>query len=269
MKLNFRKTGNGHPIIILHGLYGSSDNWFTIARKLENNYTIYLPDARNHGRSPHNTVHTYEAMRDDLKEFIDSHKIKNPILIGHSMGGKTAMFFAAKFPEYLRALIVVDISPKAYMIKDQNVPGQYMTHRQIIQAMQNVDLSKLSKRTDAEAQLSGKIPSVMVRQFLLKNLAKTKTNSYEWLLNLNALSDQLPEIMSGLDKKAVSPGALSLPVLFIRGGKSDYIPENEVPDITGFFPAAEIVTIPDSGHWVHAEKPGEFMEKLMLFLEKI
>ena len=88
MKLNFRKTGNGHPIIILHGLYGSSDNWFTIARKLENNYTIYLPDARNHGRSPHNTVHTYEAMRDDLKEFIDSHKIKNPILIGHSMGGK-------------------------------------------------------------------------------------------------------------------------------------------------------------------------------------
>lgn len=267
MELFYRKKGEGHPLIIVHGLYGASDNWMTIAAKLEGHFEVYMIDQRNHGRSPHSPKHNYSLMVEDLLEFMDTHHLQKAILLGHSMGGKTVMHFAAKYPERVSRLIVVDIAPKDYRPAEPD-NSRAIEHRQIIDAMQAVDFSVVESRQDIDAQLSKYIPVERIRQFLLKNVHRSKDNRYSWSLNLDALDRDLDEIMQGLNVEAIQAdgGITGFPALFVRGEMSNYVLDEDLDLIESLFPYAELITIPKAGHWLHAEKPDEFVEAIMDFI---
>ena len=180
MELNYKKLGEGQPLIILHGLFGSLDNWLTLAKYWAENYEVWLIDQRNHGKSPHADEHSYELMAQDLKKFMEENHIENPIILGHSMGGKTAMEFAITFPAQVKALIVVDIAPVSYQVH----------HWDIIEALESIDLSKVESRKDADKILQKKISSFGVRQFLLKNLDRIGQSTYQWKFNLSVLKSR-------------------------------------------------------------------------------
>ena len=269
MELNYRETGSGEALIILHGLYGSSDNWMNIAKELSGNFQVFLLDQRNHGQSPHSSTHRYEAMREDLREFMDRHQLEQADILGHSMGGKTAIYFAAQYPQRTRRLIVVDIGPAAYPQLTKSSPAT-LSHLNITNALYNLDTDQINTLRDADRQLAETIPYQQVRQFLLKNLKRDKqTGQYRWLLNIGVIRNELPAIMDGLDTNQYKDagGITSMPVLFIRGERSPYIGEKEQNDIRTIFPDARIETIEDAGHWVHAEKRKPFLKLVEHFLE--
>ena len=268
MELNFRKFGEGPPLIIVHGLYGESDNWVSIGKELSDLYEVYLIDQRNHGSSPHTPGHSYKLMKNDLLEFMDQQGIGKAILMGHSMGGKTIMFFAADYPERVQSMIVVDISPRSYKSTDQPSPHT-LDHLNVLNAMMDVDFNKAESRMDIDMMLASTITSRRVRQFLLKNVRRKDRDHFEWKINLQALHDAMPDILDGLDpaKYRNGNGITGFPVLFIRGENSDYIMEADLDIIHTIFPTAEIVTIPNTGHWVHAEKPELFLKNVRYFLE--
>jgi len=270
MNLYHRQMGEGPPLIILHGLYGSSDNWLNIGKKLADSHQVYLPDQRNHGRSPHSDTHTYPAMRDDLLAFMDREGLDKATVLGHSMGGKTAAYLAVSHPERLNRLIVVDIAPTGYPRISESNP-QALTHLNITNALYNLDTSQIQTLKEADQLLAESIPYMQVRQFLLKNLKRDKeTGRFKWLLNVGAIRDQLPAIMDGLnpDEFGESDRITSIPTLFIKGGKSPYIQEQHFDPIHRIFPRAQIKTIEGAGHWVHAEKRGEFLEVVREFLRE-
>ncbi len=266
MELFYRKSGSGSPLIILHGLYGSSNNWLSIGKALSDQYTVYLPDQRNHGQSPHNEIHDYPSMRADLIEFIERHELKGARIIGHSMGGKTAMFLAESHPELIGALIVIDIAPTAYTAEGPN--NQAALHKKIMEGMLRVDLDRVADREDADRQLAATIESPRIRQFLLKNLYRTRDQAYRWRLNLPVLYRNLPNIMDGLDAGKYSGGEeiAGFPVLFVRGEKSGYISDDDILVIQQIFPMARVSTIPDAGHWLHAEQPALLIRTIRYFL---
>ena len=268
MQLNYKKYGEGPPLVILHGLYGSSDNWHSIARTLSDKYTVFIPDQRNHGRSPHSDVHDFEAMKNDLKEFADALKLDVFYLMGHSMGGKTAMLFAADFPERIAALIVVDISPKSYR-DEVEFSAETIDHASIIDALKELEIKDADTRKEVDKALSQKIKSTRVRQFLLKNLERDKNGNFYWILNLESLGKNLPRIMEGLPAAKFNNGTgiSAFPVLFIKGEKSGYILDEDYTRIRQFFPRAHIVTIPGAGHWLHAEEPELFLKNVEYFLQ--
>jgi len=268
MKLFYRKYGeSGPPLIIVHGLYGASDNWISVAKELAENYEVFVIDQRNHGESPQAEVHTYETMRDDLLEFMDRHKIKEGILMGHSMGGKTVMAFAMVYPERVSSLIVIDIAPIAYndLAVDSHIVAN---HAKMIDAMFELKLDRFASREEVSQALSVKIGSERIRMFLLKNLGRDKGKKFYWKINLPVLKKYLPQIMDGLAiEKFLSTGGISgFPVIFIRGEKSDYIQPKDHDTIKKVFPGAEIVSIPDSGHWVHAEQADLLIKTVRYFL---
>jgi esterase len=255
MKLFYRKYGNGPPLIILHGLYGSSDNWGTIAKKLSENFTVYLPDQRNHGQSPHSEIHNYDSMRDDLFELATDLSLKKFFLAGHSMGGKTAISFAMKWPEMLNGLLIADISPFTY---EDNSHSAYSQHSSILNAILSVDLEKVTSRAEIEELLKGEIPSDNIRGLIMKNIQRTSGNSFAWKINAPSLLKNLDKIMSGIKReKDFSRQITGFPVIFLRGGDSDYIPKADFKDIMHVFPAAEIIDVPGAGHWIQADKPDE------------
>lgn len=261
MKLFYRKYGAGPTLIIMHGLYGASDNWAGIAKKLSNHFEVYTLDQRNHGRSPHNPEHSYNLMKNDLLEFMDDHQIQSSILLGHSMGGKTVMHFAASFPERVNGLIVVDIAPKSYLTNSKS--GQRsIDHKSIIEALKNIDLKRVKTRADADMQLKRNINSERVRQFLLKNLHRKKDLSFSWSLNLDALEQNLTDILEGIDQKRFEKGnpVTGFPVLFIRGANSPYIQDEDIALIKNIFVVADLVTVKDAGHWLHVEQPGQLIK---------
>ncbi|MCD4834808.1 MAG: alpha/beta fold hydrolase [Bacteroidales bacterium] len=261
MDLFFRKYGEGPPLIIIHGLYGSSDNWVGIGRKLAKNFEVFLIDQRNHGRSPHSSDHTYQLLREDLRKFMDKQSIQKAIIIGHSMGGKTAMFFAANYPERVSHLLIADISPRSY--KSTNAI-QLLAHSKIIRAMYNLDFYGISSRQEIDDILAKSIPENRIRQFLLKNIKRSKNNEYSWSLNIKAIRNELANIMDGLDEN--QPEITGFPVLFIKGGNSDYILDKDKKAIQQIFPYADIETIPNAGHWLHAEQPELFLQKVEDFI---
>ena len=258
----------GEPLIILHGLYGSSDNWLNIGEQLSEQFTVYLIDQRNHGKSPHSNTHTYPDMRDDLLEFMDTNSIREANIIGHSMGGKTAIYFALKYAERVKRLIVVDILPTPYKIDDTSAP-QIMSHKNILKALQDIDTDKIKTLREADKTLKDAIPYKKVRQFLLKNLKRDENKKFYWLLNINTLVKELPNIMDGLDTDEIpeTEKPATLPVLFIKGEKSDYIPEDSRELIKRIFSKAVMTTIKGAGHWVHAEKRNSFIMVVMNFLK--
>ncbi|MGK7391775.1 MAG: alpha/beta fold hydrolase [Candidatus Cyclobacteriaceae bacterium M2_1C_046] len=252
VELSYKVIGEGKPLIILHGLFGSLDNWMTFARNLAEHRKVYLVDQRNHGRSPHTDEFNYDVMAEDLRHFIEEHKLDRPDLIGHSMGGKTAMYLAVKYPEHFDRLIVIDIAPKAYPIH----------HDKIIEGLKALDLSKISSREEADAELEEYIPEPDVRMFLLKNLKRTG-EGFEWKLNLKAIEENLDRIGEGLQEKRYT----DKPVLFIRGSTSNYIKDKDIITTVSLFPNAEIKTIEGAGHWIHAEKPDELLKMVAKFLD--
>jgi len=244
MQLFFREYGAGQPLIILHGLFGSSDNWLTQAKLFSSQFKIYTVDQRDHGQSPHSASFDYPSMVADLAEFIDVHNIQRPIVLGHSMGGKVAMNFALAHPDKLEKLIVVDISPRLYDLE----------HYVIVKGLNAIPIKDVGSRNEADAILSAYVPEPDVRQFLLKNLQRQPEGGFTWKINLPLISAQLSNI--GLDLQW--QGTFDKPTLFIRGVRSKYIPDSDWPKITSIFPNARLETM-ETGHWVQAEKPHEFV----------
>jgi len=237
MELFFRKLGIGPPLIILHGLYGSSDNWITIGKALAEQFTVYIPDQRNHGSSPHSGDHDYYALRDDLLEFMDKNKIQKSTFIGHSMGGKTTMFFAVAYPERVKNFIIVDISPRSYISVEQN-EQQSIDHMNIINALINVDLNLIQSRTELDKMLANDIKNSSIRQFLLKNLVREGNQKFRWKINIQAIRNHLPDIMAGLKENDKNENTKNIPCLFIKGELSDYLLERDHELVKSFFPKA-------------------------------
>ncbi len=257
MLLYYREFGEpGHqPLVILHGLFGMSDNWVSIAKSIsKERFHVFVPDQRNHGRSGHSDIHSYVAMVDDLLEFLDTLDLDYVCLLGHSMGGKTAMQFSVDYPERVRKLVVADISPAASTHGD--------AHRGIIDALLKTDLRPYNSRQEATAALKDIIPSPRLRQFLQKNLYWKDRGSLGWRINLEVVGESLPEIFKPID----SPAPFEKPALFVRGARSDYIPEKDFPLIESLFPRSMIKTLPDAGHWLHAEQPDKFVRETVSFL---
>jgi len=250
MKLHFRELGAGQPMIILHGLFGFSDNWQTHAKKFAEYYRVILVDLRNHGHSDWSDAFSYDLMVDDLKELCHDLNLKNILMIGHSMGGKVAILFAQKHKELLDKLVVVDIGIKAYP----------MHHQHILAGMHAIDLPKIQLRKEAEEILKQYIDSDGVRQFLLKNLYWKDKGQLAWRMNLKVLEREMENILSSLPEKEVM-----LPTLFIRGELSNYILDEDIEQLEDQFPDSEIITIKDAGHWVHAESPEEFVDCVLGF----
>lgn len=250
MKLHYRKYGEGQPIVILHGLFGSSDNWQTLGKKFADNFEVYLVDQRNHGHSPKSTEFNYQLLSDDLFKLITDLKLEKIILIGHSMGGKTVMTFTQQHPEFIDKLIVVDIGPKGYP----------MHHDTILEGLNSIDLSIIKSRGQAEKQLSKYIEDVGVRQFLLKNLYWVEKGQLGWRINIPVLGAKMPDIIAAIPDEIVHT-----PTLFIRGEKSNYIIEDDFQNIYDQFPDSEIETIYNAGHWVHAENPFSFYDMVVDF----
>ncbi len=261
MELFFRRLGEGPPLIIIHGLYGSSDNWVSIGRKLAGNFEVFLLDQRNHGNSPHSADHNYQLLKEDLKEFMDKQSIEKAIIIGHSMGGKTAMFFAAEYPERVSHLIVADISPRSYKT---STSSQLLFHNTIIKAMLKLDFYGINSRDEIDEILAKSIPEQRIRQFLLKNINRTKDNEYSWNLNIKTIKNELGNIMDGLNEDQSE--ITGFPVLFLKGEKSEYIQKDDEELIFKIFPYADIETIPNAGHWMHAEQPEIFLQKVSDFI---
>jgi len=251
MKLFFREAGQGQPLIILHGLFGSSDNWYSLSKIFATKYRVFTLDQRNHGQSPHSDDHSYKLLTEDLEEFISDQKLENPIILGHSMGGKVAMNFAIKDPSKTGKLIVVDIMPKPYPLH----------HDHILAGMKSLDLTNLKSRSEAEAILTPKIPKVDERQFIMKNLARDQQQHFEWKINLDSLDKNIGKMGEPLQYEGQYTG----PTLFIKGGRSWYYKPGDEAIVEKYFPNVEWVTL-DTGHWVQAEKPKEFEETVLNWL---
>lgn len=252
MKLHFQAYGAGHPLIILHGLFGSSDNWRGMSRRLANFHRVFAVDLRNHGRSPHSDSFTYEAMSEDLRRLLQEQSLRSVYVLGHSLGGKVAMQFATDYPAMVEKLIVVDIAPKSYE------PSQ----RGLLEAMHSLELTRCRSFADADAALAGEIPDRSLRQFLLKNLTRDHNGRLRWRIHLEAIARSYDRLT-----RAIAPErSFDKPARFLRGGRSDYILDRDVPLIRRIFPRAEVVTLPTAGHWAHIDAPEEFFQTVVNFL---
>jgi len=256
MQLFYREFGAGQAVIILHGLFGQSDNWVTVGRRIADQFHVFIPDQRNHGQSPHAAIHSFPAMADDLAEFIDEHNIENPILVGHSMGGKVAMTYALENQEKVSKLVVIDISPRKY--------PERITHTQVITQMLGIDLENIKTRGEVEKILELRISDPRVRMFIMKNLYYKIHGKLAWRLNIGAINQSMDLLFDGIQGENQYKGS----TLFIRGSKSDYVPDADIPLITSMFPEAVIKTISGASHWVHADAPEELCFLLSNFLER-
>ncbi len=257
MKLFFRKYGQGDPVIILHGIFGCSDNWVSIAKTLPETHEIFIPDQRNHGNSPHSDHFNYLVLTEDLAEFIEEHQLKNPVIIGHSMGGKVAMNFTLQYPGIPKGLVVIDMSLRQY-------PPRQL-HQDIIEFMLSVDFDNIKSRADVENLLVQKIIEPRIQNFVLKNLHRVHHDRFRWKPNIKAIYWNLEEMFASIDDSGSYEGS----TVFIRGGKSDYIPNADIPFLKTKFPSAVFHTIEHASHWVHVEVPDEVSSIIGDFLNSL
>ena len=250
MQLHIQIIGQGQPLVLLHGLFGSADNWGTIAKHFSQHYQVISVDLRNHGRSPHSESQTSPEMADDLLEVLDALGLEQVHLLGHSLGGKVAMQFATQYPERVSKLIVVDMAMRAYADE----------HTHLIDAMMAVDLSQLASRNDVDRVLKAPISNLMVRQFLLTNLLKAE-EQLQWRINLPALEANYAKFIAPIAAHFEKTS------LFIRGERSHYVNDSDVAEIKIQFPKAEIISLP-TDHWVHAEQPQLFIQTVEGFLSQ-
>lgn len=255
MKLAYRKYGEGKAIVILHGLFGQSDNWNTLAKNFsEQGFCVYTLDQRNHGLSPHSNDWNYELMARDLKEFLDDHVIESPILLGHSMGAKTVLFFECLFPGLASKIVIADMAARAYAHH----------HQLVLKALNAVNFETIKTRKEAEAVLNEYISDFGTKQFLLKNIywKDSENTKMDWRFNLAVISKHYHNISVG-----VPPFISKTKALVIKGEKSDYILDEDVENYQQRFSDVIFSSIPNSGHWVHAEKPKEFFDCVMAFIK--
>lgn len=253
MKLHSTILGEGTPFLILHGFLGMGDNWKTLGKKFsEIGYQVHLLDQRNHGRSPHSEEMGYLEMAKDLKQYCEEHSLGDSVLMGHSMGGKTAMWAASLFPDLFAKLIVVDIAPKYY-------PPH---HQKILAGLEALDKAELTSRSEAEDLLSKYVEEEEVRMFLLKNLYWKTKEKLGLRLNLQVLADKVDAVGEALPSDKI----YSRPALFIKGATSGYIKEEDEGSIAKHFPDSRVAIIPDAGHWVHAENQKAFYAEVVEFL---
>lgn len=241
--LHFRSLGSGRPIVILHGLFGSSDNWGTVARELSGEFHIVLVDQRDHGRSPHTDRVTYPLMAEDVHALVVRLGLKDITLVGHSMGGKTAMWFAHRWPELVKQLVSVDMGPREYPLSNQ---------APIIEALTTSDLAGKTSRKEVEQHLARYVPEPGVQQFLLKSLYWETPEKLAWRFNVPVIARDINDILA-----AAPAETIRVPSLFIRGGQSDYITRADIPALKEQFPNSRIETVDFAGHWVHAQAPEE------------
>lgn len=254
LDLHFKQQGNGPAVILLHGLFGSISNLQSIARELENNFSVYSVDHRNHGHSPHTEVMDYPQMANDILDFMDQQNIHQPVLIGHSMGGKVAMLTSLLHPHTIRKLIILDIAPVTYQ----------RSYEAVFTAMKKIDLQSIQSRAEADFVLEHYFKNTDFRQFLLQNLLHTE-NGYEWRLNLPVLIKNISNIVGWPE---LSDMEYNQPALFIGGKESDFIlPEHEA-DIMNLFPKAHIEMLEAASHWLHAEQPEKTRQLIRDFLQE-
>ena len=245
--------GEGQPLLILHGFLGMSDNWKTLGMQYaDQGLQVHLIDQRNHGRSFHSKDFDYDILAEDIRHYIQQHNLENAIIMGHSMGGKTAMQFAFTYPDLMYKMIVADIAPKYY-------PPH---HQYIIDGLKQLDFDKIKSRGQADTELSKYVHDMGIRQFLLKNLYWVEKGKLGYRFNLNVLGEKMGEIGDDITPSDIYEG----PTLFLKGDKSEYIVPGDSDSIRNHFPSARIETIDNAGHWLHAENPVQFFNKTMDFI---
>ncbi len=256
LTLNFKKYGeSGEPILILHGFLGSLDNWHSLATEWsKNGFTVYAIDLRNHGKSPHTQSHSITLMADDILHFTDQHDLRKINLLGHSMGGKVAMQFALQYPDKINKLIVVDIAPKAY---------QHGAHDAVFEAIFHVKLGQITSRKEAETAMLPYLGDFGTRQFILKSLDRTESG-FQWKFNIDLLHREYEQAIAAISNHQ----SVDIPTMFVRGGQSLYVKEEDLPGIKQLFPQSDLVTISNAGHWVHADQPKEFTSCVLEFLHQ-
>lgn len=253
MNLHSNIIGEGKPFIILHGFLGMGDNWKTLARQFsESNFEVHLVDQRNHGRSFHSEEFNYDVMADDVKQYCEDHNLNDIVLLGHSMGGKTAMLLASKYPDLVKKLIVADISPRYYPVH----------HDAILEGLSSLDFSQIESRTEADEALSKYVSEAGVRMFLLKNLYWVEKGQLGLRMNLEVLKNNVSEVGEALPTHAT----FNKDTLFLRGDRSEYIGESDEAIINRHFPNSKIITISKAGHWLHAENPKDFYDAVVNFV---
>lgn len=253
MLLHSNIIGVGKPFVILHGFLGMSDNWKTLGRQFsEQGFQVHLVDQRNHGRSFHNDNFNYEVLAEDLKQYCDANNLEDIILLGHSMGGKTAMLFSTLYQELVSKLIIADISPRFYPIH----------HDGILNGLSALDFSTIKSRGEADAVLSTYVQDFGTRQFLLKNLYWVEKGQLGLRINLEVLKNEVAEIGEALPSYSV----FEKDTLFLRGDRSEYIGIDDEIMITNHFSKAKVETISNAGHWLHAENPKDFFDAVMKFV---
>jgi esterase len=253
MLLHSNIIGEGKPFIILHGFLGMGDNWKTLGKRFsEQGYQVHFVDQRNHGKSFHHPSISYEIMAEDLKEYCDHYGLQDFILLGHSMGGKTAMNFATSYPEWVAKLIVADIGPKSYPLH----------HQDILKALLALNFNEVKSRKAADEVLSNYITSLGIRQFLAKNLYWKEKGELALRINLPVLVENIEEVGKALNSDAKYHGD----TLFLKGANSNYIEPIDELTIKKHFPRAAIKSIPKAGHWLHAENPNDFYKEVMNFI---
>lgn len=265
MRLFFRKYGSGPPLIILHGLFGSSDNWVSFAKNIGHSFTVIVPDQRNHGQSPHNQIHDYSSMSHDLFDLINELQLEKIFLAGHSMGGKTAVNFALNWPERLNGLLVADISP---FTRHYGKTEDYFLHREILEFMLTENIAGIKSRHEVKAMLKRKIKSEKVSELILKNLKRETGNSFSWKINASAIHRNFSKVVGGVlpDNGQVSE-ITGFPVFFLKGEYSEYLPESDFTSILRVFPGAEFLIIPGAGHWIHSDNPEAVKECFLKFTD--
>lgn len=251
--LRCKRYGKGPPVVILHGLFGSADGWHPVARALGERFAVHAIDQRNHGKSVYSAQMDYETMAEDTRDFMARMGIGRAALIGHSMGGKTAMRVASRFPEMVATLVVVDIAPRSYP----------PIHADAIEALARLDLARIAALREADAALATDIPDPVLRRFLLKSLDRTSEGAFHWRVNLAAIRRAYPCLCAPLTLTPW-PG----PCLFVRGAASDYIADRDWAAIRSIFPHARLATIAGAGHWAHADDPAGFIRTVSGFLHE-
>lgn len=251
--LNHKIYGQGDPIVILHGLFGMLDNWQTVAKKLAEDYMVILVDQRDHGKSKHTEEFNYQVLAEDLREFLEENWIHTCHIIGHSMGGKTAIQFSVLNSGMIEKMIIVDIGPKAYK------PG----HETIFKALLEVPIDKVQSRQEVETIISKYIEDSGVRLFLMKNLQRKKEGGFRWKMNLQLLYKEYNNILAKIN----TTEPVDVDSLFIYGSKSHYILPSEIDSIKKIFPQAKFSEV-DAGHWIHAEKPDELITLITEYLKE-
>jgi esterase len=252
MELHFEVFGEGEPLVILHGLFGSLENWRPMSKGLSQGFRVFALDQRNHGLSPHSSEMDYFLMAKDVRDFLGAQGLKDCFVLGHSMGGKAAMQLALSYPDSVRKLVVADMSPR----------GDFGRHETMIAGMRSLDLPRYQTRKEIETALATAVPDLSTRQFLLKNVARRPAGGFSWKIGLEEIHQNYSNLTKAIDDDA----PFTKPALFIRGEKSDFLAQADWPLILRLFPKATLQSIPAAGHLVHVENPDAFFSSVVNFL---